>query len=97
MWREGAGVPIPVTFPPIETIAICFLDDFFVFLSTKKYQIEKTIPRRKKSTSPLVLFLCCLFSDEDEGEGEDQEENDDGHDDEDGYDDEEEEEDDDAD
>ena len=92
MWREGAGVPIPVTFPPIETIAICFLDDFFVFLSTKKYQIEKTIRRRKKSTSPqrnmpLVLFLCCLFSDEDEGEGEggDQEENDDGHDYEDSY------------
>ena len=24
LWREGAGVPIPVTFPPIETIAICF-------------------------------------------------------------------------
>ena len=56
--------------------------------------LAQTHPQRNM---PLVLFLCCLFSDEDEGEGEDQEENDDGHDDEDGYDDEEEEEDDDAD
>ena len=53
-------------------------------------KLKKTIPRRKKSTSPqrnmpLVLFHCCLFSDEDEGEGEDQEENDDGHDYEDSY------------
>ena len=93
LWREGAGVPIPVTFPPIETIAMCFvfLKWFLCIFSTKNYPIEKKTTQGKKNKSlaqahpqrnmPIVLFVCCLFSDE----GEDHKENDDGHDDEDSY------------
>ena len=92
LWREGAGVPIPVTFPPIETIAMCFvfLKWFLCIFSTKNYPIEKNNPTKKNKSlaqahpqrnMPIVLFVCCLFSDE----GEDHKENDYGHDDEDSY------------
>ena len=54
------------------------------FCQQKSIKLKKQSHEEKKH-QPLVLFLCCLFSDEDEGEGEDQEENDDGHDCEDSY------------
>ena len=90
--KEPGSRSLSLSHPSRQSLCVLsFWNDFFVFFQQKIIQLKKKQPREKKNKSlaqahpqrnmPIVLFVCCLFSDE----GEDHKENDDGHDDEDSY------------